>query len=51
MFDGIPNWGWAILIAQMITLYNVTRLEKRMHSQYTFIMKQLRPDAFKNEVD
>lgn len=49
MFEDIPNWGWALLVAQGITMYWVDRVGKAGDHNYMRIMKQLRPDAFREE--
>ena len=51
MFEDIPDWGWMVILLQVIIIYNMTRIEKGIQSRYTFIMKELRLGAFREEED
>ena len=49
MFDNIPEWAWMMIIMQGLALYWIERVGKAGDQNYRRIMKQLRPDAFRDE--
>ena len=47
MLENIPTWAWIMLLMQGFTLVTVFRVGKALDSNYERIMRQLRPDVFR----
>lgn len=51
MLDDIPTWAWIIILMQGWTLVTVFRVWKTLDSNYERIMRQLRPDVYREMED